>query len=102
MKKCCGLFFLCCMLCSCTIGSATHDAITNATKSVDALSVSITPECMTVGIEKQINNIKKQIESIKPICENDLAVERADKNKWKVAFFALLGIVVFYLFGKIK
>lgn len=100
--KCCGVCLLCCILCSCTNGSATHDAIVNAKNSVDILNESINTECKTPAIEKQINNIKKQIDSIKPICENDIAVIRADKVKWKTAFFALLFVVLVFVSQKIS
>lgn len=97
----CGLLLLLfCMLSACGMRTASHNAITNATNSVDVLVESISTECKTPAIEKQIKNIKQQIESIKPICENDIAVERADKIKWKTAFFALLFVVLVFVSRK--
>lgn len=100
--KCCGACLLCCILCSCTNGSATHNVVANIVDSVDVLEKTIAIDCKTPAIDAQIKNIKQQIESIKTVCENDIAVVRADKIKWKVSFFALLFVVLVFVSQKIS
>ena len=82
----------------------THDMTENAQTALTALEQSIPEQCATESIKTQIKGIKTQINTIEKnctkICEDEKAVIRADKIKWQVAFFGLLGVIIAWFMGK--
>lgn len=99
--RCCGLFLLCFILCSCGGHTATNETVNAATNGVIALEKSLAKECLTDGVKTQITAIKTQIQTIGQVCEVEKDAIRHDKAKWQMAFFALLAVVGVYIAKKV-
>lgn len=99
--RCCGLFLLCFILCSCGGHSATNDAVESTTNSVVALEKSLPKECATESINAQITAIKTQINTIGSVCEMEKAEIRKEKVKWQTAFWGLLVVIAAYIIKKV-
>lgn len=99
--RCCGLFLLCFILCSCGGQSTTSEIVDSTTNSVIALEKSLPKECATKSINAQITAIKTQINTIGSVCEVEKAEIRQEKIKWQTAFWGLLIAIAAYILKKV-
>ena len=102
MRKCYILFFLCCILSSCTNGYENHEAIGAVNASIDALEQSLPKECKNQAINSQFTAIRKETATIERDCSVAVDKANSEKVKWKTAFFGLLLVIGVWLVKKLK
>ena len=90
-----GLFLSLFILSSCTKHTVSHNVAQNTINQITALEQSIDEKCTTDSIKTQINVIKSQIKAINGACDTEKAEITAEKNKYKIAFWSLVVIIVF-------
>lgn len=95
------LSFLTLLLSGCA-GTATDVATETAKNQVVALEKSLTADCKSASVNAQINAIKTQIASIEATCQAEQKTLRAEKAKWQILFYSLLGLVLGLTFLKKK
>lgn len=93
------LSFLTLLLSGCA-GTATEIATETAKNQVIALEKSLTADCKTASVNAQLGAIKTQIASIEATCQAEQKTLRAEKAKWQVLFFSLLGLFLGLTFLK--
>lgn len=99
----CKLFVLFCSLllfCSCSSISVTDSALNNVENSLVSLEKSLPVECKSEDIIGRFKAISDEISTVRAGIETQLDVERADKVKWRVAFWALLVSICAFIVGK--
>lgn len=92
---------LCCMLCSCGIGSVSHEIANGAIQQATAIEQSLPKECATEAVKAQIAAIKTQITAITQACDTEKDKIKAEKVKWMTAFFGLLIAIVVFIIRKV-
>ena len=80
--------------------TASESATEAALSQVDAVEQSIKKECPQAKIDKDMDALRANIKSQLRTCESEQARIQSDKNKWQIAFFALLLVVVVWFGGK--
>lgn len=90
-----------CTLCSCGAPSASNTMAESAINTATAIEQSLPKQCATEGIKTQITAIKTQITAITQACETEKAEIRADKIKWKTAFFGLVIAIAVFVIRKV-
>ena len=99
--KCYTLLFLSCILCSCTNGYESHEAIDAVNASVDALEQSLPKECKTQAINSQFTAIRKETATIEKDCSVAVDKANSERIKWKTAFFGLLLVLGVFTLKKV-
>lgn len=89
------------LLAGCT-KTASESAAEAALSQVDAVEQSIKKECPQAKIDKDMDALRANIKSQLRTCESEQARIQSDKNKWQIAFFALLLFVGLYSAKKFK
>lgn len=89
MKKYIGLIAaLVCM--GCASKSATDSISESVAQQIVALKESLPVECQTRAIYSQIDAIESSKNSMVQSCKADVAKVEAQRDKWMIAFFAIV------------
>lgn len=95
-------FLLLLLLCGCAKTTPVSENIAdNAINATTALEQSLPTECKTEAITTQLVVIKTQIKAITNACETEKSILNQDKTKWKVGFWALIGLIIAYIFRRL-
>lgn len=78
------------LMCGCTRKTATDSISESVTQQIVALKESLPPECQTKAIYSQISAIESGKDSMVQSCRADIAKVQAQRDKWIVAFFAIV------------
>jgi hypothetical protein len=90
------------VLSACAKEPTVSDTLTeNAVNATTGLEQSLPTECKTDAILTQITVVKTEIRAISKACQAEKDVITRDKLKWKLAFWALTGVVIAYVLRKI-
>ena len=90
------------MLCGCARQDPLSDTIAdNAVNATTALEQQLPKECKTEAIATQITVIKTEIRAVKSACQKEKDEITRDKLKWKLSFWALVGVVLAYVAKKV-
>lgn len=80
---------------------ASHIIADNAVDTVSAIQQSLPKECKTDSNELLFTVAKREIRNITTQCNTEKAEITRDKLKWKLSFWALIGVVAAYILRKI-
>lgn len=96
-------FFICILACAgCASKSATDSISESVTQQIVALKESLPPECQTKAIYSQISAIESGKDSMVQSCKADIAKVEAQRDKWMVAFFAIVAVLCGFAVKKFK
>lgn len=96
-------FFICILACAgCASKSATDSISESVTQQIVALKESLPPECQTKVIYSQISAIESGKNSMAQSCKADIAKVEAQRDKWMVAFFAIVAVLCGFAVKKFK
>lgn len=96
------LLILTVLLSGCARETPVSETLTeNAINATTALEQTLPSECKSDAIVTQITVIKTEIRAIKSACQTEKDEITRDKLKWKLAFWALVGVVAAYILRKV-
>lgn len=96
-------FFICILGCAgCASKSATDSISKSVAQQIVALKESLPVECQTKAIYSQIDAIESGKNSIVQSCKADIAKVEAQRDKWMVAFFAIVAVLCGFVVKKFK
>lgn len=90
-----------CLLCACSAKTPTQTATDAAIQAIDALEQSITPECKTASVDKQITALRTQVENTVTYCEQEKRELQLEKDRLEIILFFLVVAMGFYITRKI-
>lgn len=73
----------------------------NAINGVTAVEQNLTDTCKTDGIKTQLAVIKSEIRAITTSCQAEKDEITREKLRWKLSFWALVGVVAVYIAKKV-
>lgn len=91
-----------CLLCACSAKTPTQTATDAAIQAIDALEQSITPECKTASVDKQITALRTQVENTAIYCEQEKQVLELEKDRLLMVLFMMVTVIGVYIIKKIK
>ena len=95
-------FLLILLLAGCAKTEPVSETIAdNAVNTVVAIEKTLPDECKTEAVTTQLTVVKSEIRSITSACEAEKNVITQDKLKWKISFWALIGVIIAYILKKI-
>lgn len=98
-----SLFLIVLLGCAgCASKSATDSISESVTQQIVALKESLPVECQTKAIYSQIDAIESSKDSIVQSCKADIAKVEAQRDKWIVAFFAIVLVLCGFAVKKFK
>lgn len=96
-------FFICILGCAgCASKSATDSISESVAQQIVALKESLPVECQTKAIYSQIDAIESGKNSIVQSCKADIAKVEAQRDKWMVAFFAIVLVLCGFAVKRFK
>lgn len=96
-------FCMCVLACAGCAGKSATDSISESVaQQIVALKESLPVECQTKAIYSQIDAIESNKDSIVQSCKADIAKVEAQRDKWMVAFFAIVAILGVLTIKKLK
>lgn len=90
-----------CLLCACSSKTPTQTATDAAIQAIDALEQSITPECKTASVDKQITALRTQVENTVTYCEQEKRVLELEKDRLLLVLFIMTAVVGTYITRRI-
>ena len=101
-KKILFICFFCFCLCGCAKEKPAYEQSTqNAIDTITAIEQGLPAECKTDANKLLFNVSRKETASIKKDCDKAVAEVTRDKLKWKLSFWALVGVVAAYILRKV-
>lgn len=88
------------LMCGCTRKTATDSISESVTQQIVALKESLPPECQTKAIYSQISAIESTKDSMAQSCRADIARVTAQRDKWMMAFFAIVAALCGFVIRK--
>lgn len=96
------ILYMAIILCGCAkTESASQTIANNAITATTALEQQLPAECKTDGIKTQMAVIKTEIRNVTKTCEMEKNNITRDKLKWKLSFWALIGVIGAYIAKKV-
>ena len=90
------------MLSGCAKEKPAYEQSTqNAIDTITAIEQGLPTECKTDANKLLFNVSRKETASIKKDCDKAVADVTRDKLKWKLSFWALVGVVAAYILKKV-
>lgn len=90
------------ILCGCTRQEPISNTLAdNAISAATVLEKQLPKECITEAVATQITVIKTEIRAVKSACQAEKDDITRDKLKWKLSFWALVGVVLAYILHKV-
>lgn len=80
---------------------AYEQSTQNAIDTITAIEQGLPTECKTDANKLLFNVSRKETARIKTDCDEAVAKITRDKLKWKLSFWALIGIVAAYILHKL-
>lgn len=91
------------MLNGCTKSKPAYEPIAeNATNTITAIEKSLPKECQTDANILLFNVARKEITNITNACNTEVDKAEKEKLKWKLSFWALIGLIGAYIFRKLS
>lgn len=81
------------LLCGCARKTATDSIMESVGWQIDALEKTLPAECKTAAIEAQIAAIRATNKSAVATCRADVKAISAARDKWRMAFFAIVAVL---------
>lgn len=89
-------------LCGCATEKPVSDTIAdNAVNATTALQQSLPKECKTDAINTQFDVVRTEIRAVKSACQTEKDIITQDKLKWKMSFWALVGVIAVYILKRL-
>ena len=95
------VFFLM-LLCGCAREKPTYETVAdNAVDIITAIEQGLPTECKTDTNKLLFNVGRKEISNVKTACDERVDKITRDKLRWKLSFWALIGVIAAYIAKKI-